>query len=313
MTNNKIKIYAGIGLAILATLIWSGNFVVARGVFRQIPPISLAFFRWLTAVLFLAPFALQRFAKDWKIFKKNFPYLFWTALTGIALFNTFVYIAGHYSTAINMAIIGTTSSPIMAIVLAAIFLKERITFLRLLGVLVCISGILLLISKGSWQVLTGFQFSAGDAWVLAGAFMFAIYNTLARKKPVELSPVNFLFCTFALGTLLLLPFFIAENAQALTITSTSAINWDLSLIGSILYLGLGASIISFLCWNVAIARLGAARTALFGNLIPIFSSLEAVLFLGEKITTIHYISGLLVLTGLLLANLSAFVKKKPGV
>ncbi|MBL0133538.1 MAG: EamA family transporter [Chitinophagaceae bacterium] len=61
----------------------------------------------------------------------------------------------------------------------------------------------------------------------------------------------------------------------------------------------------FLCWNIAISRLGAARTALFGNLIPIFSSFEAVILLGEKITSIHIISGLLVIGGLLLANLSS--------
>jgi drug/metabolite transporter (DMT)-like permease len=71
----------------------------------------------------------------------------------------------------------------------------------------------------------------------------------------------------------------------------------------ILYLGLGTSVISFLCWNAAISRLGAARTALFGNLIPIFASLEAVFFLGEKISVLHLISGVVVITGLIIANL----------
>lgn len=309
-SNTKNNIYIGIGLAILATLIWSGNFVVARGVFKQIPPISLAFFRWLTASLLLAPFAMQRFAEGQKIVKKKFSYLFWTSLTGIALFNTFVYIAGHYSTAINMALIGTTSSPIIATVLAAVFLKERIGWLRILGIIVCITGILVLISKGSWQALKSFQFSIGDGWILLAALMFAIYNTLAKKKPVEISPVNFLFTIFALGTLVLFPFFIAENRQLLIITRTAVIDWNVSLVLNILYLGLGTSVISFLCWNAAIARLGAARTALFGNLIPIFSSLEAVIFLGEKITPVHYISGLLVIGGLLLANLGLLLKSK---
>jgi drug/metabolite transporter (DMT)-like permease len=312
-SDNRKYIYIGIGLAILATLVWSGNFVVARGVFKQIPPISLAFFRWLTATVLLAPFALQRFAVERKIIKKKFSYLFWTSLTGIALFNTFVYIAGHYSTAINMALIGTTSSPIIATILAAIFLREKTGWLRIIGIFICITGILVLISKGSWLALKSFQFSIGDGWVLLGALMFAIYNTLAKKKPVEISPVSFLFAIFALGTILLSPFFIAENRQSLTITQTAAIEWNISLVLNILYLGLGTSVISFLCWNAAIARLGAARTALFGNLIPIFSSLEAVVFLGEKITPVHYVSGLLVIGGLLLANIGLLLKNNSPV
>jgi drug/metabolite transporter (DMT)-like permease len=308
-SNIKKQTYIGIGLALLATLIWSGNFIVSRGVFRQIPPVTLAFFRWLTASVLIAPFALQRFAMERKLIKNNFSYLFWASLTGIALFNTFVYIAGHYSTAINMALIGTTSSPIIATILAAVFLKEKIGWLRILGILVCITGILLLISKGSWQTFKTFQFSIGDGWVLLGGLMFAIYNTLARKKPSEISPVNFLFLIFCLGTLLLFPFMVAENRHVLNITNTSSIRWNGSLILSILYLGAGTSVISFLCWNAAIARLGAARTALFGNLIPVFSSVEAVIFLGEEITPNHYISGMLVIAGLILANLTLLLNK----
>jgi drug/metabolite transporter (DMT)-like permease len=309
MKHTKKRIYIGIGLATLATLIWSGNFIVSRAVFRQIPPISLSFFRWLTASLLIAPFALQRFAADFKNFKKNFIYLFFTALTGITLFNSFVYIAGHYSTAINMALIGTTSSPVIATILAAFFLREKISWLRILGMAVCIAGILLLISKGSWQALKNLQVSRGDAWILLGGLMFAIYNTLARKKPEEISPVSFLFAIFTMGTIILFPFFVAENSHLLAITQTASINWSGSLTLSIIYLGLGTSVISFLCWNAAIARLGAARTALFGNLIPIFSSMEAVLLLGENITPIHYVSGTLVILGLVLANFSLLLKR----
>jgi drug/metabolite transporter (DMT)-like permease len=74
----------------------------------------------------------------------------------------------------------------------------------------------------------------------------------------------------------------------------------------ILYLGLGASVISFLCWNIAIGKLGAGRTALFGNLIPVFSSAEAAVLLGERFTWIHLLSMLLVFAGILLANWRIF-------
>lgn len=290
-------IWAGSFLAIIATLIWSGNFIIARGVIHEIPPVSLAFYRWLTASLLMLPLAWKQIPREWLLLKKNPGYFFWTALTGVTLFNTFVYIAGHYSPAINLALVGTTSSPIMAILLARIFLKEKITGLRVTGLTLCIAGILYLLSAGSLEKLINLRFGKGDTWILAGALAFAIYNILVRKKPAGISAQHFLFVIFSLGTLMLFPFALAEQNYAPPIT------WNWSLAAVILYLGLGTSVVAFLCWNAAIVRLGAARTALFGNLIPVFSSLEALWLLKEKITLLHLVSGLLVIGGLVIANL----------
>jgi drug/metabolite transporter (DMT)-like permease len=142
-----------------------------------------------------------------------------------------------------------------------------------------------------------FRFTKGDWWIMAAALTFAIYNVMVKKRPKEMHPVNFLFVIFLLGTIILLPFYLYELNKQGGIT----INFFNSF--SILYLGLGASVICFLIWNKAIAALGAGRTALFGNLIPVFSSIEAVILLHEKITTIHIISFILVVAGLVIANL----------
>jgi uncharacterized membrane protein len=150
------EIYIGISLAIFTTLIWSGNFVVARAAYRQIPPVSLAFYRWLSATVIILPFGFQKVIAEKTVLLKNASYIFWTALTGIGLFNTCIYVAGHYSPAINLALIGTTSSPIMAVVLARIFLKENVTWIRIFGLAICISGILLLMGKGSLHPVTFF-------------------------------------------------------------------------------------------------------------------------------------------------------------
>ena len=99
---------------------------------------------------------------------------------------------------------------------------------------------------------------------------------------------------------MLLPFYLWE------MNHSAAVVWSTEVIESIVYLGLGASVICFLLWNNAIGKLGASRTALFGNLIPIFSSLEAVIILHEQFTWIHIVSMLLVFAGILLANLRSF-------
>lgn len=296
MVASKKNYYIGIALAVLATFIWSGNFVIARGVSQQITPVSLAFYRWVSATLIIAPLAFKKLKKEKTVVLTHWKYLFWVSLTGITLFNTFVYVAGHYTSAINMALIGTTSSPIFATIMAVIFLKERLNIFRIAGILLCMAGIMLLLSKGSWKNLSSFAFSTGDLWILAGALAFAVYNILVRKKPPEISAVNFLFVIFLFGSALLFPAYLTE------ISITKPVQWNISLMGTIIYLGLGTSVISFLCWNAALQKLGTGTTVLFGNLIPVFSTLEAVWLLGETINSIHITSGILVIGGLVLAN-----------
>lgn len=290
------KTLQGVGLAVLATLIWSGNFIVARAVHKEITPVQLAFYRWGAATALLFPFALKVCIAEWHLLKKHLAYLFWLSLTGISLFNTFVYIGGHYTSAINLALIGTTSSPVFANILARIFLKEKFGIAKISGMLICIAGILVLLSKGSLQNLLDLHFSKGDAWVLLAALSFAVYTILVRKRPPVISPLNLLFSSFLLGTLLLLPFFLLEAGAGKHVT------WDSQLLFVILYLALGASIISFFIWNKSIQILGAGRTSLFGNLIPIFSSLEAVIILHEEFSVVHIVSMGIVLLGLVIAN-----------
>jgi drug/metabolite transporter (DMT)-like permease len=294
----------GIGLAVLATMIWAGNFVISKGVNQLIGPISLAFFRWTLASLIIIPIAWSSYQKEKQYIKENFRYLFWVSLSGIALFNTCIYVSGHFTTAINMALIGTTSSPIFATIFAIVFLKEKINATRFIGLIICITGILVLLSKGSFEKLWSLRFGIGDLWILAAGFCFAVYSVLVKKKPSTISSLHFLMLIFSMGALMLFPFFLIENWYLPKPHFTPA------LIGSILYLGLGTSVIAFLCWNIALQKLGTSRTVLFGNLTPIFSTLEAVLILGEKFTNIHIVSGLLVIGGLVIANLQSIYPNK---
>jgi drug/metabolite transporter (DMT)-like permease len=301
LVTSKKNFYTGIALAVLTTLIWSGNYVIARGINKQLPPVSLAFYRWSLASVCIAPFAWKKFQLEKQIlfFKKQ--YIFWTALTGVTIFNTFIYFAGHYTSAINLALIGTTSAPVFATIFAVIFLKERAGILRITGMLICISGILFLLSGGDLQQLAHFRFGKGDLLILTSAFSFAIYNTLVRKKPAAISPSVFLFVVFTIGTICLFPFYIYELMHSLPV------QWNMNMLFIILYLGIGNSIIAFFCWNASISRIGASGTALFANLIPVFSTIEAVWLLGEQFSPIHLISGLLVICGLIIANI-----KKPA-
>lgn len=303
---NKKTLLTGVLLAIAATILWAGNFVIARDTAGEFPPVSLAFYRWLLACILLLPF-LKNIKTESAIFFKNPKYFLAAGFTGVTVFNTLVYVAGKYSTATNLALIGTTSSPVFSIILAAIFLKEKISLNQLIGMAIILWGITYLISGGSIENLVTLSFSTGDLLVLISAFIFAIYNILVRKRPKGISSTNFLFFTFITGTVLLLPFYTAELFyEELPV-------WKMKHVLAIIYIGLCASVLSFLFWNAAIYRLGAGRTSLFGNLILVFAAIEAMIFLNEKISTIQWASGGLILAGLIIANININKDKGNGL
>ncbi len=286
----------GILFAIIACLLWSGNFIVARAIFPFIPPVTLAFLRWITATLMLWLVGRKHLSLQRKLIWQHKWYFLGASITGVVVFNTLLYVAGHYTSAVNMALIGTTSSPVFTFIIAAWLLHEKIPWIRLLGLAVCIAGIGFLVSKGSWENLQQLQFGTGDLWVLLAGLIFAFYNIFVRRKPAGFNAASFLFITFSIGTTILFPAMLIEQSL------TPGIVWNWQVAGSILYIGAGASVAAFFCWNAAIGLLGAARTSIFGNLIPLFSSIEAVLLLNEKLYAYHWQGMILLAVGLLLAN-----------
>lgn len=293
----KKNLGIGILLASLSSLLWSGNYIIARGFHDQISPVSLAFFRWLTASICILPFSLKAILHQKQYWLKHLPHLVVTSITGIALFNTFTYIAGKSTTAINLALIGTTAAPVFVLLITAFLLKEKIRKEQILGTIICITGIILLLTKGSLADLLQIQLSAGDIWMITAGLIFAIYTLLVKKKPVELSNLTYLGLLFIIGTAFLLPAYLVD------IQVSTAFAWNTEILLVFLYLGIGASVLAFLFWNLSIARIGPARTTLFTTLIPVFSTIEAIWLLNETFSWFILISLLLVLTGLFIANL----------
>ena len=295
-TSNTVT---GIGFAVLAAVIWSGNFIIAKSISPIVPPVMLAFLRWLFATLIIAPIAWKNFQQEKQIVWQHKGYFVFTAFMGFTCYNVFLYIAGHYTTAINLALIGSVSAPIFAVIIAKLIFKEHIPVQRIVGLALCIIGIVTLIAQGSLQRLLTFHFAVGDLWSLLGALTFAVYNNMAKYKPKGVSDIGFLFVGFTLGTTMLVPFVIAEYFIMPTV-----IPFNFTVVSNVAYLSIGCSVLSYLFWNKSIHLIGPSRTVLFGNLIPIFSTIEAVVLLGEKFTTIHIISGIIVLFGLTIANIT---------
>ena len=281
--------------ALSATAIWSGNFIIARGLSDSISPISLAFWRWVVAVIVFLPFAIKPLIVEWDILKENLPYLSITALLGITTFNTLIYFAGHTTTAINLSLISITF-PIFIVILSRFFYREEITINKGIGIFLVAAGVILLITKGVPSILLELSFAIGDIWMLMAAFIFAVYSLLLKRRPEKLSIWTLQLSTFILGLIFLLPFFLWDC------TTASPADFDTKTIFSILYVGIFASLSAFVLWNKAIVAVGPTKAGMIYYTLPLFSGILAYLFLKEAISMLHFYSALLIVSGILTAN-----------
>ena len=283
-------------LLILATLLWGGNFVIGRAVAGDIPPITLAFLRWCVAFIVFLPIAYSRVKRERHMIKANWPAVIVMAITGVACFNTLVYIGVYYTTSINASLMNS-STPIIIYILSFVFLKERLSKFQLIGTALSLAGVIFILSKGSLETLLSFSFNKGDLIVLIAVFCWGVYSLLVKQYAGRLPGYSTFLVTIALGVMMLLPFTIYE-----LMTSSVEIVWSPSTIGAILYVGIIASIVAFLSWNNGVVALGANKASIYLNFIPLFATIFAVLFLDEDLLLAQLIGGLAVICGVLLAN-----------
>ncbi|WP_078715648.1 DMT family transporter [Paucidesulfovibrio gracilis] len=285
----------GVLAALAATIIWSGNFVVARGLAEVIPPATLAFFRWSVACIALAPLALPSLRREWPALRRNFRYLVVTALLGVTLFNTLIYLAGRTTDTLNMSLI-STCIPAFILLLSRIFLGEALTKARLTGLTAAFCGVLLLVGRGNPATLLAVRPNPGDIWMLLAALLFAAYSILVRRKPKDIGPTALLGASFGLGLLMLLPW------TALEVAFGPVPQFSPTVFGSILYIGLGASLAAYWLWSCALEDIGPSQAGLIYYSLPLFSGLEAALLLGEPVAWFHGAAGILILGGIRLAT-----------
>ena len=278
----------------VAPICWAGNIVLAKGVATLIPPTALAFWRWAVAFLVLLPLTWPYVKRDWKTALAGWKILGLLALFGVTIFNTLLYTAMHTTTAINGALIQTTM-PAIIIVISLILYGERVSWIQAVGVSLCVVGAGVVVLKGRWQSLIDMSLVQGDLLMIVAVVLYALYSALLPKRP-NIHPMSFLTYTFGLGCLGLLPLYLWEMSVVGTFTPTPGV------VGSIGYVALFPSIVAYFCWNRGVAVIGANRTGLFINLIPVFAAILAIVFLGESLEAFHLAGMALILVGFVLFN-----------
>ena len=283
-------------MLVLATLFWAGNFVVGKIAFiENVPPFSLTFFRWLLVWLILIPFTYKEFFKLRRVILDNFLLLLLLGLTSVGLFNSFIYNALNFTQVINASLFNAVI-PVAIILFGLLFKLEKTNKYQILGLFISILGILSIITKLDLGILFTLSFNKGDILMIGAVITWGIYSAFLKKRKFEVSLLTLvhILCTFGLVTLI--PQFLFEFSQGKTIIIND------HLIYSLIYLAIFPSIGSYYCWAGAVSIIGANRAGIFLSLIPLFSTILAMIFFDEKFLFFHFIGSVLIILGLLLSN-----------
>lgn len=272
MSENAVRL-----LMVLAALFWSGAFITGKIVVQEFPVFSLTFFRFLFALPFVFLILRVKEPLAWLPRGRQWLPLAVLGVVGTFLYHALFFTSLRYTTAINSSLIGATN-PMVTTVLAALFFHERLTVRRLGGIILSFSGVFLVITNGQWQMLMALQFNVGDLIMFAAVCSWAGYSLLGRRymKQYGLTPLVMTAYTFLICVVFSIPFVLWEEPAAF-LPGISWRGW-----AAVLYMSVFASVLGYLFQLVAIQRIGAARSAVFINLVPVFTIVQSVLLLGES-------------------------------
>jgi drug/metabolite transporter (DMT)-like permease len=276
-------------------LLWSGNIVLGRAFGNIYPPVSLAVGRWIVAIAILAPFVAARCWKQRQLIRLHWRLVLACGAFGVAGYNALVYVALQTTPAANVAFLNSTL-PLMVPVAARLLNREAIPARAIVGIALSFAGIAWIVARGDLRALTGFSLHGGEFLVLFAVANYAIYSVLLRRKPKTLDPLVFLAATMVAGLLVLAPFLVAELA------SGARVPFDARSVAAVVYIGLFASLISFILWNRCVATLGSTVTGISFHLVAVFSALLAFVTLGERVHSFHLVGIALILSGFFLAT-----------
>jgi len=283
-------------MLLCATLFWAGNFNIGKIAFiEDISPFSLAFLRWLLVWIILIPFTYKEIYKLKKKIFTNFKLLFLLGFSSVFLYSSLTYKALNYTQVINASLFNT-AVPATIILISFLLKIEKTNIFQLLGLLISTLGILAIVTKLDLTILLSLDFNKGDLYMIVAIISWGVYSAFLKKRNFEISLLSLvqIICTF--GLLMLAPAFLIELNQGYSI------NVNLKFIYILLYVAIFPSIGSYYCWAGAVSIIGANRAGIFLSLIPLFSTLLAMIFFDEKFLFFHLIGTILIILGLFLSN-----------
>ncbi|MCU0837710.1 MAG: DMT family transporter [Rhodospirillales bacterium] len=290
-------------ILLVPPLCWAGNFVIGRAMHAEIPPLAFSFWRWAVALALLLPFAGRDSYRCWAVIRRSWRLITLLSVTGVVLFQVFVYRGLQSTTAINGVLIMAIIPAAIPVVAYAVD-RSRITGRQLLGIALSLLGVAVVILDADPRRLAALTFGEGDLWVAAAVPMWAVYSVAVKRRPAELPPHALLLATMLIGIAILFPAYLWERAVTGPFAVTPA------TLAAIVYVGAFASLLAFVCWNRGVAAVGAAKAGPFLHLMPVFGTLLAIAFLGEALLASDLIGIAIIAAGLILSSTAPPLRRR---
>ncbi|MCR8744589.1 DMT family transporter [Romboutsia lituseburensis] len=277
-------------MMLFATIFWAGAFIAGKFSIAEFPVFSLVFFRFLIATIIIF-IILIKTEENWKITKQDLKTFLVLGVVGMVGYHVFFFLSLKYTTATNSSLIGATN-PIVTTILACIFLKDKITYKNILGILISLFGVILITTNGNMSVLFNMKFNIGDILMMVAVLCWATYGVLSKKVLEVYSPIKITSYAFLTCVIILIPLVILEKPWVY-IPHTTFNGWM-----SVIYMAIFPSVGGYLIQQISIKKIGPTKTSLFINLVPVFSMVLAFCILGESISIIKIIAGILIICGI---------------
>ena len=282
---------------VLATLFWSGNYVVGEAAVASMAPLELTFWRWALAAVPLLLLAQFIEKPDWRAVLRRWPALLVLSALGMSGYTLLLYGALGYTSAMNASLI-TAANPALIVVMAVVLLGERTTRLGWLGICLGLLGVLLVLTRGELQRLLSFTMNTGELLMIGAIIVWGFYTIIARR--LKLPAIAATAVQVVMATVSLAPFALALNVQ---FPDTPAEGWSLA------YIAVFPSLGAYLLWNLALKSTPPGTAGNYLNLMVVFTAAITVA-LGTPLTLVQVIGGLMVIAGVLLTGIKGRARLK---
>ncbi len=282
-------------LAVLSVFFWSFNVIIGTLLVDILTPWQIAFFRWFIASVLILPFTWKSLRKNYYTIKRHMSLILWAAFWGISFSNTCVYYAARTVQPVTLSLIGATG-PLFLIFWDWLIRNKKLSGQQMTGLVVTLIGVIFVILFARADKFGDISWRQGDLWMLGTAASFGFYSFLAARKPSHLSQFSFLSACLIWGTIFTIPPFLYD-CWAHPIANLTLETW-----GILVFLGVFNSFIAYLFWNYALEKSDTFKVGLTYYLMPVFSTLEAWILLGEKISVLQLVGAGVILGGIFLSN-----------
>ena len=279
---------------LLTAIFWGGTFVAGRSLAQNVGPFSAAFLRFAIASLFLVFLTWKAEGRFLVLKKRQILPILLLGLTGVFFYNLF-FLKGLKLIEASRAAIIIANNPVFIAIFSALFFKEKLNWIKIAGILLSVSGAIIVISKGDVLDILQGQLGMGDFYLFLCVLSWVIFSLLGKAVMVDLSALASVTYSSIAGMVLLFPPALREGL-------TGCIHYSFSDWWNIFYLGFFGTVLGFVWFYEGINQIGPTRAGLFINFVPISAILLAFLILGEPLTFSLLIGTLLVSSGVFLTN-----------